>query len=251
MEIHTAVTRNPYLVLLRDEALFSSRINSQFGLLNWVQNTRHQNGSEATMWFERMVSCSYESMNLTFLACSVDGLQRVHSPIKIVGGGTVSGSGNQMSCPKCGAMSRLLDFTFEADTFGKEAIDFLITPDVMDKLNELRNLAQRISFQELNSIYEFYSKNHEAIAKAPPTIKRLFAALKSKNATTIITYAGLLIAILQITGVIGSPDLSAEEIVEIVREYDATHPDSIQQSYIAPNHGIAPEMVDPPETLYS
>lgn len=148
-------------------------------------------------------------------------------------------------------MSRLIDFTFSADLLGKETIDFLITPDVTNTLDGLKDLAKRVSFQELNSLYDFYSNNRDAIIKAPPTIKGLFAALKGGNAMAVVAYVGLLLAIMQAAGIIGSNSPSVEEIVEIVREYDATHPDPIQQTHIAPDHDIAPEMVDPPESLDS
>ncbi|MGO3763465.1 hypothetical protein [Glutamicibacter arilaitensis] len=190
-------------------------------------------------------------MKLTFVSCATDGLQKVHSPIQISGSSTVAASNNYMSCPKCGRVSRLLDFDFAVDTFGRETINYLLTPDVLDTLSNLKGLAQRMSFQELNTLYEFYTRNQAAFESAPPTIRRFFAALKGQNAMAIATYVGLLISILTITGVIGSSDLSAEEIVDIVREYDATHPEPIQEDHEPRDLGIAPEMVDPPETLGS
>lgn len=197
------------------------------------------------------IPCFYGGMNLTFIACATDGLQRVDSPIQISGGGTVTASSNYMSCPKCHQTSRLIDFSFETDKLGKETVNYLLTPDVVAALSKLKLVAQRVTFQELNSLYEFYSQDEAALEYAPPTIRGFFAALKGQNAMAITTYLSLLLAILPLTGMIGSPELSPEEIVEIVREYDATHPEPIQNGFAPPSPDIAPEMIDPPENIES
>lgn len=108
-----------------------------------------------------------------------------------------------------------------------------------------------MSFQELNTLYEFYSQHGKALAEAPSAIRNLFAAAKSDNATALLAWVGFIYMILQVTGIIGAPDLSAEDIADIIREYELQHPDEIPSLDGSSDNEISLELIAPPKVIDS
>lgn len=191
-------------------------------------------------------------MNQCFIVCSKDGLQKVENFIHFEGPASITSTNNRMSCPQCGTVARIIDFAVPATSVGMQAAEFLITPDVVDKLDSLKSLARRLSFEDLNNLLAFYSANEDAAEFAPQPIKKLLAAMKSGDAQAIVTWLSFILTVLSIFGVFDPSEMTPEDIIEIVREYDEQHPDGggldIPDS-TTPN--IAPELRSPPESLDS
>ena len=191
-------------------------------------------------------------MNQCFIVCSKDGLQKVENFIQFEGPASITSTNNRMSCPQCGTVSRIIDFAVPATSIGMQAAEFLITPDVVDKLDSLKSLARGLTFEDLNNLLAFYSANEDAAELAPQPIKKLLAAMKSGDAQAIVTWLSFIITILSLFGVFDPSEMTPEEIIEIVREYDEQHPDGDGLDIpdnTTPN--IAPELRSPPESLDS
>lgn len=173
-------------------------------------------------------------MNLRYVTCSVHGMSVEPAVTSL--------------CPICGAEARTTDFAPVVSQLGNEAVESILTPDAIAKFNELANFARQITFKDLSWLLDYYTQPNENLNAAPPTIKKFVLAMKSDNAMAITAHLSLLISILAAAGIFTPSQITPQEVIEIVREYDAEHTPQVPMGTDIEVE-ISPKLIDPPKNI--
>lgn len=153
-------------------------------------------------------------MSSPLLLCPRDGLFPA-SAISVNDASLTLG-GNMMTCPACGELAPILDGTYTVRD-GEMTATLRLTPAQQEHLQRIAQYARKQS--EVRPAEDVLAEVAPQVEDVSPGLfKRIFNAAGDPRVVGMSTLAGTLFSALALLGATEQPELSSDEIQQIVRE---------------------------------